>query len=161
VRHATLYRLVLVLLPVLHFLLHVGFGLGRVAPDLLAVGLLLAAREVRTGTAAGIGFLLGIMEDAFSLLAFGSNALACSLLGIAGARSRDLFLGESLIFLVTYLVVGTWIRAALHWVLAGDEVRRGAGVALLVEAPVDAGYAAAVGIGILLLTGAWRSDPSG
>ncbi|MEX2531541.1 MAG: rod shape-determining protein MreD [Gemmatimonadota bacterium] len=158
-RHATLYRLVLVLLPVLHFLLHVGFGLGRVAPDLLAVGLLLAAREVRTGTAAGIGFLLGIMEDAFSLLAFGSNALTCSLLGIVGARSRDLFLGESLFFLMTYLVLGTWIRAALHWLLAGDEVRRG-GVVLLVEAPVDAGYAAVVGIAILLLTGAWRSDPS-
>ncbi|MEX0842742.1 MAG: hypothetical protein WD120_00205, partial [Gemmatimonadota bacterium] len=119
----------------------------------------LAAREVRTGTAAGIGFLLGIMEDAFSLLAFGSNALTCSLLGIVGARSRDLFLGESLFFLMTYLVLGTWIRAALHWLLAGDEVRRG-GVVLLVEAPVDAGYAAVVGIAILLLTGAWRSDPS-
>ena len=37
-----------------HFLLHVGFGLGPVAPDLLTVALLLAARETAMGPAAGI-----------------------------------------------------------------------------------------------------------
>jgi rod shape-determining protein MreD len=160
-RSNRLFRVILISLPILHFLLHVGFGIGRLAPDLLAVGLLLLAREMRTGTAAGLGFFLGLLEDAFSLLAFGANTLACTLLGIAGSRSRDLFVGETLFFLISYLFFGTWLRAVLHWTVAGDEVRRDAGVSLLVHGPLDAAYAAAVGVGILLVTGAWRSDPSG
>jgi rod shape-determining protein MreD len=160
VRHLGLYRAILVALPILHFLLHVGFGMGRGAPDLLAVGLLLLAREVRTGMAAGLGFLLGLLEDAFSLLAFGANTLACTLLGIIGSRSRDLFVGESLVFLVSYLFLGTWLRAVLHWVLAGEEVRREAGRALLVHGPVDAAYAATVGVVLLVATGAWSRDPA-
>lgn len=159
-RHLTLYRAVLVLLPILHFLFHVGFGMGRGAPDLLAVGLLLLAREVRTGAAAGIGFVLGILEDAFSLLAFGASALACTVLGILGSRSRDLFVGESLGFLVSYLFLGTWARVALHWLVAGEEVRREAGLVLLVEGPMDALYAAGVGVGLLLATGVWRGEPT-
>lgn len=158
-RHLTLYRVLLVLLLLLHFLLHVGFGLGREAPDLLAVGLLLLAREVRMGTAAGLGFVLGLLEDAFSLLAFGANALTGTFLGMVGARSRDLFVGESLLFLVSYLFFGTWLRAVLHWVVVGEEVRREVGLTLLMQGPVDAAYAAAVGVALLLATGAWRQDP--
>ncbi|TVR64374.1 MAG: rod shape-determining protein MreD [Gemmatimonadales bacterium] len=153
------YRAILVALPLLHFTLHVGLGLERGAPDLLAVGLLLLARELRTGTAAGVGFMLGLLEDAFSLLAFGANALACTLLGIVGSRSRELFLGESVFFLVSYLFLGTWLRGALHWLLSGDEVRSGAAVSLLINGPVDAAYATAVGVALLFVTGAWRTDP--
>jgi rod shape-determining protein MreD len=158
--HTRLYRAILIALPLLHFLLHVGFGIGRGAPDLLAVGLLLLARELRMGAAAGVGLILGLMEDAFSLLAFGANALTCTLLGIVGSRSRELFVGETLLFLVSYLFFGTWLRSVLHWVLAGEEVRRDAGVTLLVHGPVDAAYAAGVGVALLLATGAWRRDPS-
>lgn len=159
-RRVKLYHAVLIALPVCHFLLHVGFGMGREAPDLLAVGLLLLARELRMGTAAGVGFGLGVLEDSFSLLAFGANALAGTLLGIVGSRSRELFVGESLLFLVSYLFFGTWLRSGLHWVLIGDELRRDASLALLVEGPVDAVYAAGVGVLLLLVTGAWRSEPT-
>lgn len=159
-RRAGIYRGILVLLPVLHFLLHVGFGMERGAPDLLAVGLLLLAREVRAGGGAALGFTLGLLEDAFSLLAFGANALTCTLLGIIGSRSRELFVGESLFFLVSYLFLGTWLRAGIHWLLIGEEVRRDAGLALLVQAPADAAYAAGVGVFLLLVTGAWRSEPA-
>lgn len=159
-RQLGLYRAVLVALPILHFLLHVGFGMGRVAPDLLAVGLLLLAREVRSGAAAGLGFLLGLLEDAFSLLAFGANTLACTILGILGSGSRDLFVGESLLFLISYLFLGTWLRVVLHWLLAGEELRRAGAVTLFVHGPVDAAYAAGVGVAILLVTGAWGRDPS-
>jgi len=155
------YRAILVALPILHFTLHVGLGLERGAPDLLAVGLLLLARELRMGTAAGVGFVLGLLEDAFSLLAFGANALACTVLGIVGSRSRDLFVGESVLFLVSYLFLGTWLRGALHWLLAGDEVRSDAALSLLVNAPVDAAYATAVGVALLFVTGAWRTEPRG
>ena len=143
----------------LHFLLHVGFGLGAWAPDLLTVGLLMLAREVRIGVAAGVGFALGLLEDAFSILAFGANAVALTIVGILGARSRDLFVGESLTFLVSYLGLGTWLRFALQWLVGGEGGPRApAAQVLLVQAPVAALYAAGVGIVLLRATGAWSAD---
>lgn len=133
--------------------------MGTWSPDLLTVGLLLAAREVRSGTAAGIGFFFGLLEDAFSVLSFGANAMALTVVGILGARSRDLFLGDSLLFLVSYLALGTWTRVALHWLFAGDEGRGEAWATLVVQAPVVAIYAAGVGTVLLLVTGTWSREP--
>lgn len=158
-RRSSVFWGVALLLPFLHFLFQVGFGLGAKAPDLLTVALLILAREVRTGAAAGIGFTFGLLEDAFSVLAFGANALAMSVVGILGARSREFFVGESLVFLASYLVLGTWLRYAIHWLVAGDAVREGGARLLLVTAPLAAFYAAAAGILILLGTGAWRGEP--
>jgi rod shape-determining protein MreD len=156
VNRSLLFWAVVLTLPILHFFLHVGFGFGGRAPDLLTVALLLVAREVRTGTAAGVGFAFGLLEDAFSILAFGANTLAMTLVGIAGAWSRDLLVGESVVFLVSYLTVGAWLRFSLHWIFAGPEVRGPALHLLGVQAPVAALYAAGVGVLILLMTGAWR-----
>jgi rod shape-determining protein MreD len=158
VRHPFAFWGVVLFLPVLHLLLHVGLGLGGWGPDLLTVGLLILAREVRMGTAAGVGFFFGLLEDAFSVLAFGANAFALTVVGAVGARSRDLFVGESLIFLVSYIVVGTWLRFALHWLASGSGLRPEAGQALLVDAPVAALFAAAVGILLLRTTGAWPRE---
>jgi rod shape-determining protein MreD len=155
-RRSYLFWGVVLLFPILHFLLYVGFGLGAWAPDLLTVGLLILAREVRMGTAAGIGFGYGLLEDGFSVLAFGTNALSLSLVAILGARSRDFFVGESLLFLVSYLALGTLLRHFLHWLFAGEAVREIGGRSLLLGAPVAALYAAAVGIIILMGTGIWQ-----
>jgi len=133
--------------------------MGAWAPDLLSVGLLLVAREVRPGPAAGLGFGLGLLEDAFSVLSFGANAMALTILGILGARSRDLFLGDSLVFLVSYLALGSWLRVALHWLFSGEGARMEPWNALVVQGPMAAVYAAAVGTFVLLATGAWsRGD---
>jgi cell shape-determining protein MreD len=145
-----------ILLPMGHFFLQVGLGIGRWAPDLLAIALLLLAREARAGLAAGIGFFLGLLEDAFSILSFGANTVTLTLLGVLGARSRDLFVGESVPFFVVYLAIGTWLRHAIHWVIAGEGVRGSAADVLLVEAPVASLYAAAVGVLLLMVTGVIR-----
>jgi rod shape-determining protein MreD len=143
---------------VLHFLLHLGFGWGRGAPDLLTVALLLAARETRMGTAAGIGFALGLLEDAFSVLAFGSNALSLTVVGALGARTRDLFVGDSLLFVVSYLFVGKWTRDLLHWIVAGETVREPFVQALVLEGSVAAAYATVVGLAAAVLAGSWRDS---
>jgi hypothetical protein len=153
-RRGPLFWLLVVLLPVGHFLAQVGFGMGALAPDLLTLAVLLVSREMRTSRAAGLGFLFGLMEDAFSILAFGANALTMTLLAVAGSRTRDLFVGESVSFFVGYLFIGTWMRFALHWIVAGNEVRGAAGHVLLVEAPLGAAYVAVVGVLLLLGTGA-------
>ncbi|MEX0856427.1 MAG: rod shape-determining protein MreD [Gemmatimonadota bacterium] len=148
---------VVISLPILHFLLHVGLGLGPWAPDLLTVGLLVLAREVRPSVAAGAGFVFGLLEDAFSILAFGTNTVALTVVGILGARSRDLFVGESLVFLVSYLALGVWLRYALQWLVSGSALR-GPAAELLFQAPLAAVYSAGVGILILRVSGIWREE---
>lgn len=138
-------------LAIIHFLLHLTLGLDRSAPDLLTLAILLAARQLTGGSAAGIGFALGLLEDAVSLVAFGAAAVTGTVVGYLGARSRDLFVGESLFFLGVYLFLGKWVRDALYYGLAG-VVRRGEPVhALLIEAPLSALYMAAVGVVAILV----------
>lgn len=144
---------------VVHLLLHVGLGLDRGAPDLLTVALLLAAREVGVGTAAGIGLVFGLLEDALSVLAFGANTLAMTLLGVAGASTRDLFVGDSLFFLVSYFVLGKFARDVLHWLVVGETLREPFLSHVLLDGLVGGAYAAVVGILVMALTGLWREGP--
>lgn len=137
----------------LHFLLHVGFGTGLAAPDLLTVGLLIAARELRSGWAAGLGFAFGLLEDALSVLAFGANALTMTVVGIAGARTRELFVGDSLLFVVSYFFIGKWLRDIVHWILVGEELRRPFVEQALLQGVTGAAYAALVGVVVLGVTG--------
>lgn len=153
-KRTVLFWVVAGFLPLLHFLFHVGIG-WQWAPDLLSVGLLLVAREFRMGRAAGVGFFLGLLEDAFSILSFGANTFALTIVGIFGSKSRDLFVGETLLFMISYLALGTWLRIAIHWFAAGDGRGSDAAGLLLVRAPIEGAYAAAVGLAILTFTGAW------
>lgn len=153
------FWLVVVGLGLLHFLLHVGFGLGPVAPDLATVALLLAAREVGMGAAAGVGFGLGLLEDALSVLSFGANGVAMALVGVVGAITRDLFVGDSLVFLVSYFVAGKLVRDLAHWIMVGESLRQPFVDQVLVQGLVGAVYAAFVGIIVLAVTGLWREAP--
>lgn len=142
-------------LVLLHFFLHLGLGLGIAAPDLLTVALLVGAREIGMGGGAALGFVLGLLEDAFSVLSFGANALALTVVGALGARTRDLFVGDSVSFLVSYLFVGKWIRDLLHWMVIGEGLREPFIQVMLVEGTLGAAYATGTGLIALTLTGAW------
>ena len=145
-------------LVVLHFLLHLGVGLGVEAPDLLTVGLLVGAREVRMGSGAALGFAFGLLEDAFSVVAFGANTIAMTLVGAAGARTRDLFVGDSLFFVVSYLFLGKWLRDLVFWIAVGDGLRGPFTDAMLVQAGLASLYAAGVGMVAMWVSGAfWES----
>lgn len=142
------------LLVVLHFVLRLSLGLAAAAPDLLTMAVLLGARQFHGGPAAVFGFALGLLEDAVSLGAFGAAAITQTVIGYLGARSRDLFVGDSLLFLALYLFLGKWVRDALYYVVA-PGVRRGEPVsALLLHAPLAALYVAAAGFVFIL---AYRS----
>lgn len=146
---------VVVGLALLHFLLHVGFGLGDVAPDLLTVALLVGVREVEVGWGAGIGFVLGLLEDAFAALAFGASTVAMTIVGVAGARTRDLFVGDSLLFLVSYLFVGKWLRDLVYWVAVGEDLRQPFVESMLIGSGMAAAYATVVGVVVIAISGSW------
>ena len=140
-------------LTILHFGLHLSLGLGESAPDLLVVALLIAAREVDIGRGAGFGFFLGLLDDAFSVLAFGANTFALTLVGMGGARTRDLFVGDSLLFLTSYLVLGKWTRDLLHWVAVGQGLRESFVDTMLIQSPISAAYAGLIGLIVIAISG--------
>jgi hypothetical protein len=139
------FRVFIAVLVVLHFVLRVGLGLDQLAPDLLVVALLLAARETRAGTAAGLGLALGIVDGSMVPFNLGISALVLTALGFVGARSRELFSGESYLFLALYLFVGKWLYDMMLSLLTRQLFRSGA-AELLVVAPMTAIYAAAAGV---------------
>src|SRR5687768_1064690 len=132
-------------LVVLHFVLRIGLGFAQLAPDLLIVALLLLARELRAGFAAGLGLFLGIIDGAVIPFNLGASALVLTILGFAGGRSRELFAGDSFVFLALYLFAGKWLYDTLLYTVTGDLFRPGASYLLLVS-PLTALYAAAAGL---------------
>lgn len=137
--------LLVIVLVVIHFVLRIGLGWGQLAPDLLVVALLIAARQLRPGWAAGLGLLLGILDGAVLPEAFGVSALVLTILGYLGARSREFVADEGPIFLAVYFFAGKWAFDALLYLLSGAVFDPGASYLLLIS-PLTALYAAAAGL---------------
>ena len=129
-----------------HLVLHVAFGFGRLAPDLLIVALLVGSRSLSMRMGAALGFVLGLVEDAFSTLSFGANVFAMTVAGALGSRTRDFFVGGSVPFLAIYFLLGKWVRDLLVWTVSDPAGRPVFNDHVLVESPILALYAAAAGV---------------
>jgi rod shape-determining protein MreD len=134
-------------LVVLHFVLRVGVGLGFLAPDLLVIALLLASRRLRPGTAAALGFFLGLLEGAANDYILGAASLALAVLGYLGSRSREWLAGDDPLTLVAFFFVGTLLYNLLLYVLLAVSGAGGSLMALLIPSLLASLYAAAVGLG--------------
>jgi rod shape-determining protein MreD len=145
------YAVFIAILVVLHLTIRLALGLGPEVPDLLTVAVLLAVRRLSGFQAAVLGLLLGLLHDAVSLLAFGAQAVTYTVLGYLGARSRDVFFGDSLLFVGLYLFLGKWLHDVMYYLIAGPALRGDAVTRFLIQAPVAALWAAAVGLAALLL----------
>jgi hypothetical protein len=132
-------------LVVIHFLLHVGFGMGESAPDFVAVAVLLAARRISAPGAAALGLGLGILDDAMGIGPLGARSIALGVAGLLGTWSKSFIEGEGPIFIVAYLFVGTWASdIVLSVVSPGDSL---SGILALVSwAPLYAAYTALAGV---------------
>jgi rod shape-determining protein MreD len=144
---------VVVLLVVLHLILHVGFGVGGAAPDLLTLALLIMARQAHMSVVTATGLFLGLLEDAQGLLAFGAHGFALAVVGALAARTRELFVGDSLVFVASYLFLGKWLRDFVYWIVAGSDLRPPFVEALLVDASLAALYMCVVGVALTFVTG--------
>lgn len=147
----TYFAVFITLIVILHFILHLAFGFEGSAPQLVTVAALLGARRLRPGAAAGVGFGLGVLEDALSVTSFGASAFALTLVCYLGARSRDLFEGESVPFLLLYLFLGTWLRDVLVFLVSPGAPRVETMSRLVIALPLIALYAAAAGVTATLI----------
>ena len=137
---------VVALLVLVHLVLHVALGLGREAPDLFPVAVLLAGRALGARGAALTGLALGLLEDAFSVLGFGAGAVSLALVGLLAGATKDLFVGDSRVFQLTYLFAGVWLKSVVFWVMSPDATRLPLQQVWLVDAPLNAAYATIVGL---------------
>ena len=136
---------------VTHLVLRVALSAGPVAPDLFVVALLLASRSMGSAGGAALGFVLGLLEDAFAVISFGANVLALTVVGALGARTRDFFVGHSIPFLAVFFTLGKWVRDILAWIASDPASRPPLDDLALVESPLLALYAAAAGLVVRLL----------
>jgi hypothetical protein len=59
--------------------------------------------------------------------------------------------GDSRIFVVSYLFVGKWVCDLGHWILAGEGLRQPFSDQVLVQGGLGALYVALVGLGLTLV----------
>lgn len=150
---------VLGLLVVLHFIL-LGWlsdqrGADRAAPDLMLLALLVYAIRNTPGRASVAGFVVGLVSDALSPVAFGSSALAHTIVAYMAAWGKAVFFAENLIVSAGFFFAGAWIRDGLV-LLAGGHVSGSALVWQLVAwSPLRAFTTAVAGVAALAIFRRW------
>lgn len=146
---------VLLLLVVLHFALRPFLGDPRIAPDLLLLALLVYAIRARPGSAAVGGFIVGLVGDALSPVAFGAGALAHAVVGYLAAWGKAVFFAENLLVNAGFFFFGSWLRDVLV-MLVGRHVEGGVLLwQLAFWSPLKALTTAVTGIVVLLLFRRW------
>lgn len=108
------FAAVLLLLVVLQFALRPWLGRDlRAAPDFLLLALLVYAIRARPGNAALAGFIVGLVSDSLTPVAFGSGMLASTVVGWLAAWGKAVFFAENLAVSAGFFFAGTLLRDAL------------------------------------------------
>lgn len=156
-RRRARYRMggVLLLLVVLHFALRPFLGDPRLAPDLLLLALLVYAIRARPGAAAVGGFVVGLVGDALSPVAFGAGALAHAVVGYLAAWGKAVFFAENLLVNAGFFFGGSWLRDVLVMVV-GRHVEGGVLLwQLALWSPLKALTTTVTGVVVLVLFRRW------
>jgi hypothetical protein len=135
-------------LVVLHFVLKIGLQLGVFGPDLLIVALLLAARRLRAGTAAGLGLVFGLLDGGAHPFVMGASAVVYCVLGYLGGRAKDFLQGDNPVTLLLYLFAGKFVFDAGLWLLIATRGYAPPLFGTLVLSVLAAVYAAGVGLAV-------------
>lgn len=144
---------VLALLVVSHFALR-GL-LGDIAPDFLLLALLVYANRTTPGRASIAGFLVGLLSDALTPVAFGAGALAHTVVGYLAAWGKAVFFAENLMVSAGFFFGGAWVRDLLV-LLSGGHVKGSALAWQLVWwSPINAAATAFSGVIVLLVFRRW------
>ena len=142
--------LVFGVLLVLHYTLRPLLG-WRAPIDFLVIAALLAAVRVRPGTAAMLGFVLGLAADSSNPPALGSGALAMTGISFLASWLKAIFFADNLALNGFFFFVGKWLYDIIQVVTeqrltGGDVVTQ-----LLLWSPLSAATTAAAGVMLLIM----------
>lgn len=137
-----------------HFYALPWFGNSRVAPDLLLLAMLLVAIRSRPGTAAVVGFVVGLVTDVLTPARFGAGALAHTVVGYLAAWGRAVFFPDNLLVNAGLFAGGVWLRTLL--VLLASRVELGElGRVALIWSPIQAVVTGVVGVIVVVMFRDW------
>ncbi|HUF28343.1 MAG TPA: rod shape-determining protein MreD [Gemmatimonadaceae bacterium] len=142
--------LAFMMLVVLHFTLRPFLG-WRTEPDFLTVALLLAAVRVRPGTAAVIGFLLGLGRDALLLEGYGSSAIAFAFVGFGAAWLKAAFFADNLALNGFFFFLGKWAYDVMFLIVERRLEGMDLAIQLGVWSPLSAAVTALAGVLVLIV----------
>jgi len=139
-----------VLLVVLHYTLRPVLG-WRTSIDFLVIALLIASVRMRPGLAALLGFAMGLVADSLSVGAFGTAALAMSVVGFTASWLRAIVFAENLALHAAFFFAGKWLFDIVFLIIE----RRLKGFELITQlfiwSPITAMVTALAGILVLIL----------
>ncbi|MBM4187442.1 MAG: rod shape-determining protein MreD [Gemmatimonadetes bacterium] len=145
---------VIAVLITLHFYIRPWFGGGAAAPDLLMLAMLLVAIRSRPGTAAVIGFTVGLVTDILTPARFGAGAMAHTVVGYLAAWGRGLFFPDNLLVNAGVFAGGVWLRTLLVLIASGAGLAELGRVAL-VWSPIQAVTTAIAGVTVVVIFRDW------
>jgi rod shape-determining protein MreD len=123
----------------------------RVSPDFVVIALLYAALRVRPGSAAVLGFVLGLATDSLALGGFGAGALALSVVGFGASWLRAAFFADTVAINAGFLFAGKWVFDLIY-VLVQHRLPVGGTLAqLLLWSVLSAAFTAVAGVVVLAI----------
>ena len=142
--------LAFLILVVLHYTLRPVLG-WRTSIDFLVIALLLASVRIRPASAAILGFAMGLVADSLSVGAFGSAALAMSVVGFAASWLRAVVFAENLVLHAAFFFAGKWLFDIVFLIV--ERRVRGLDLVfqLLIWSPLTAMVTALAGILVLIV----------
>lgn len=142
--------IVFALLVLMHYTLRPLLG-WRAPVDFLVVAVLVTAVRVRPGVAALIGLATGLFADSLAPAAFGSGALAMTVVAFAASWLKPVFFADNIVLHAFFFFAGKW---GYDLIYATSERRLG-GAELLTQlflwSPLSAAVTAAAGLAVLVL----------
>lgn len=138
------------MLVVLHFTVRPLLA-WRASPDFLIIALLLVAIRVRPGSAAVVGFFVGLVTDSLSLHAFGAGAMSMSVVAFVASWLKAVFFADDLSLNAFFFFLGKWAFDLLYLVVARQPSSDSVLMQMLVWFPLSAAVTALAGVATLLV----------
>ncbi len=143
---------VIAILVAAHFYVRPWFG--RAGPDLVMLALMLVAIRSRPGTAAVVGFVVGLTADILTPARFGAGALAHTIVGYLAAWGRAVFFPDNLLVNAGLFAAGLWVRNLIVLITSsatpGDLAE-----SLLIWSPIQALSTAVAGVIVVVMFREW------
>jgi len=106
------------LLLVLHYTLRPLLA-WRASPDFLVIAVLLVSIRVRPGTAAIVGFVVGLIADSISIDGLGAGALAMSVVAYGASWLKAVFFADNLLLIALFIFLGKWTLDFMYHLASG------------------------------------------
>lgn len=135
---------------VLHYTLRPLLG-WRAPMDFLVLALLLGAVRVRPGTAAVLGFIIGLVSDSLAPEALGAGAIAMTVVGFGAAYLKAVFFADNIVLNAFFFFIGKWVFDIIY--VLGEQRVHGVELVqqLLLWSPLSAAVTAAAGVLLLFI----------